>query len=89
MVTKIQPMILRVIREIIDERKKKNVEPALAIEQEILTRMTRFSLMALKELEKDNVIGSHLNINQRKLYYINDSQGKEMKKYLDKKGGKL
>ena len=89
MVYKIQPIMLKIIREIIDERKKKNVVPAFAIEQEVLTRLTRLSLIALEEMENDNVIGSHQNVNQRKLYFIIDQNGKEMKKSIEKKGGIL
>lgn len=87
MVYKIQPIILKIIREIIDEQKRKNVAPAFAIEQEILNKMTRLTLTALDAMENDNVIGSHPNVNQRKLYYINDRNGKDLKKKMEEKGG--
>lgn len=86
---KIQPILLKVIRGIIDERKSKNIVPAFAIEQEVLTRMTRLTLSALDILEKDRVIGSHPSLNKNKLYFINDKNGKDLIKALAEKGGKL
>ena len=87
MVYKFQPIILKIIREIIDEKKRKNMAPAFAIEQEVLNKMTRLTLMALDALENDNVIGSHPNMNKRKLYYINDRNGRDLKKKMEGKGG--
>lgn len=87
MIYKFQPIILRIIREIIEDRKKNNMAPAFAIEQDILGKVISLTKGTLDAMKNDNVIGSHPNINQCKLYFINDKNGRELRSNLSEKGG--
>lgn len=89
MIYKIQPIMLKLIREVIDDRKRNNIAPSYALDNEVLSKLLVLASQALDALENDNIIGSHPNINQRKLYYIIDKNGKDLMNSIKEKGGKL
>lgn len=87
MIQKLQPYVLKAVRELVDKRKSNHIEPAVATRPEILGVFTNAVKEILDELERDNIIGSYLNVNQIKMYYVISDKTKDISAEIQKKGG--
>lgn len=79
-----QPLVLEIVRRLCKERKNKNIEPAVALHNDILSEVRKVACETLDYLSSDNVLGCSENINGIKMYYPISKEGKELKQKLEK-----
>ena len=66
---KLQPFVLEIVRRLSDDRKNRNVVPAVASENEVLKEVNASVREILNDLVEDNILGCYDNINRIKMYY--------------------
>lgn len=69
MKNKLQPYVLETVRRLSDDRKNRNVAPAVAGENEIIREISSCVREILNELVEDNILGCFDNINRIKMYF--------------------
>lgn len=70
--------MLEIVRKLSSDRKNRNVEPAVAGENEVIREITSTVREILKSLVEDNVLGCYDNINYIKMYYPISKDTKEV-----------
>lgn len=69
MKNKLQPYVLEIVRKLSEDRKNRNVAPAVAGENEVIKEVTSSVRDILNDLVEDNILGCYDNINRIKMYY--------------------
>lgn len=69
MTNKLQPYVFEIVRRLCDERKNRNVTPAVASENDIISEISSSVREILNSLVEDNILGCYNNINYIKMYY--------------------
>ena len=75
---KLQPYVLEIVRRLSNDKKKRNVAPAVAGENEVIKEVTSSVREILMTLVEDNVLGCYDNINYTKMYYPISKENREM-----------
>ncbi|WP_290375600.1 hypothetical protein [uncultured Duncaniella sp.] len=74
---KLQPFVLEIVRRLSDDRKNRNVAPAVAGENEVLKEVNASVREILNDLVEDNILGCYDNINRIKMYFPHHQRDKE------------
>ncbi len=61
--------MLEIVRRLSDDRKNRNVAPAVAGENEVLKEENASVREILNDLVEDNILGCYDNINRIKMYF--------------------